>query len=162
MRWLEHAAVGVVVALLFVIIGRGLNAETLVVCSAAAILGSVLPDIDHPMSKIRKLFRFVLFLVLLIVIFLLLTTPSASAFVGKDIFIVFIASILLSALFVFVADMFIPPHRGPLHSVGAAAVYGIASGLLAIKIGSAVAIGAAAALGYISHIIVDALTTDTR
>src|SRR5437762_269154 len=55
-------------------------------------------------------------------------------------------------------DLFVNDHRGPAHSLGAALI----AGVVALVCARSVRWGAAAALAWASHVLLDWLGTDTR
>ena len=120
---------------------------TLLLSGFVLILGSVLPDVDHPFSKIRKSFRYVLFIfVFLSFIFLLNQgiletknsngTNSDSNSINSALFALFrlLISVIGSFIIVFLIDSLIPGHRGIIHGFSFAFIFGILSFSLSIFI----------------------------
>jgi membrane-bound metal-dependent hydrolase YbcI (DUF457 family) len=124
------------------------------------LIGSVLPDIDHPSGKLRKSLRFVIFgSIVLLVYFLLTNWGNIVVFSNNVILSLVTLSILLffSYLAATAIDRTIPGHRGVIHSVPAAAFYaalcGISSSLFGVV--SPLFIAFAGGLGYLTHLISD-------
>jgi len=145
------------------------NIELLVAVSATLLTGSVLPDIDHPFSRVRRTFRIVIFLIIFIMICLLLMTQESSKIFSElcrqyrcsdFVLIVQILSALVSSfVIVVIIDSFIPFHRGPLHGFFAAVGYGLVCGLLTASLNYVdyTLVAVAGSIGYLSHILCDAI-----
>jgi len=123
------------------------------------VVGAVLPDLDSPVSKPRRFMRLILLFVFLLV--LLLLYPSILA-VCVEVVGGCNQLPLIMVLLVFVAvgfvDMLIPGHRGFLHSLPAAALYGAGVCFLMWCFGMGVDsfwVGMWGLCGYASHLLVD-------
>lgn len=168
MKFLSHLVVGSLVLVAFVVIAGVKDTAVLAGTAVALLIGAIIPDIDHPFSHIRKLFRVVSFIVLSVITFLFLTTAEPSRIVqdaclsyGCSDFILPVKAVLalvVSFIAVMIVDFLIPFHRGPLHGIAAAAAYAIICGLVAEKYFSGYPVIALAGfVGYLSHIIPDML-----
>ncbi|MEM3555264.1 MAG: metal-dependent hydrolase [Candidatus Micrarchaeia archaeon] len=127
----------------------------------AFIIGAVLPDLDSPVSKPRRAARWILLLVFLSL--LLLFYPSLAEVCAELKFGWCGYLPFLLILFVFLAvevvDALIPGHRGFLHTLPAAALYGcivsFAVFYFGVNLAGSIRAGGWAFLGYASHIAVD-------
>ncbi|MFH1285159.1 MAG: metal-dependent hydrolase [Candidatus Micrarchaeota archaeon] len=166
----EHLTLGFVVCLALVLISVVYSPQPIHILAAACalfILGSVLPDIDSPVSVVRKFAKRILFIVLVI-----LCLASAFLFQTQLLSVCTnyisanectFASLLLAFLFpllaVSILDILIPFHRGPLHSLLAAPIYGLlcyaALNFAALSAGDALFIALFAGSGYMLHILFD-------
>lgn len=157
----EHLLVGAVLfaVLALLLIPGGMD---LLLAGAFFIVGAVMPDLDSPVSKPRKLMRRVVFVSALVL--LLSSYPQLSAACGRfsdESSCTYLPVFAILAVFaaVYLLDLVIPKHRGFLHSFSAAVLYGAAVCLLMLYlgVGSPLRIGAWAFGGYLSHLLVDAV-----
>lgn len=167
-----HLAAGLVAALLLTVVlaaATKYSAFVLGVAAAVFVLGSVIPDLDAPVSVVRKAFDAVLFVVLLAALVLLLYAYQPKVMkwcepkLGGSANCLLVQGLLAIALPTFTVrfvDMLIPGHRGFLHSFSASVLYGIVVAYvvpLAMKAGGSeiIFIGIAAGAGYVLHILLD-------
>ena len=120
----------------------------------------MMPDIDHPKSKIRQSLRILLFLVVLFFVLLLLNTETATnllkGYTDIPILAAAIVSLFVAIFIVFLIDRFIPPHRGPVHRISAAIVYAVLCTIIAVFVNANIFVTAFAGLiGYLSHLVGD-------
>jgi len=159
-HWYLHVALGLILMFLFVITFSGESAYMLLIGSIALVLGSLVPDIDHPKSKIRQSLRVLMFLVILFCILFVLDIQNMVDFLSNytdvPMLAAAIAALFASVFIVFLFDSMIPPHRGPMHRLTAAAVYGALCGIIALVVNSNAALTAGAGFaGYLSHLLGD-------
>lgn len=167
-----HLAAGLIAALLLTILvayGTKYSALALGVAAAAFVLGSVLPDLDSPVSKVRSAFDALLFMLVLLALVLLLYAYqpkiakwcAANSFGGMNCILgQALIALAVPTFTVKFADLIIPGHRGFLHSFSASVLYGVAAAYavpLAVKLSGSEAlfVGIAGALGYVLHVLVD-------
>jgi membrane-bound metal-dependent hydrolase YbcI (DUF457 family) len=167
MRFISHLLVGIIILVIFYFLVHP-EISILIPSAIALLSGSVLPDIDHPFSKVRQAFRLLAFLILLVLSSVFFSiTPVQQIFQDQCItygceeytlLVQLIVAAIVSFILVMVIDFFIPFHRGPLHGVAAAVGYAFLCGILAMNYSSSYFIIAAAGLiGYLAHIIPDVL-----
>ena len=167
MKFISHLLFGIIVLILFYFLLNP-SLSILVPLSITLLVGAVLPDLDHPFSYIRKAFRFAAFVILSVLIFLFLVTPTSSNFIQQQclnfgcnnmIFLIqAVVAVILSFILVMIIDFFIPFHRGPLHGIIAAVGYAIICGIITANYFSDyILIAFAGLIGYLTHIIPDAL-----
>ena len=159
-HWYMHVIFGLLLMILFVAYFRSESAYNLLVGSIALVLGTMVPDVDHPKSKIRQSFRILMFLTVLFFILFLLNTKGVISFLSSytniPVLAAAVVSLFVSVFLVFLFDNIIPPHRGPLHRVSAAAVYAFLCGLIASMVGASISLIAFAGfVGYLSHLVGD-------
>ena len=170
MKFIAHLLFGIIVLILFYFTIRP-ELSVLIPSAFALLLGSVVPDLDHPFSHIRKAFRTLSFILIFAFVMLVLTTQTASTFIQGQclaigcqdsiLLVQIIASIVISFFAVLLLDFIIPFHRGPLHGVIAAMGYSVLCGLISMGYTpSHFIIAAAGLLGYLTHIIPDMLFKD--
>jgi len=167
MKFIAHLLFGIMIFILFYFIIHP-ELSMLIPSAFALLLGSVVPDLDHPFSHIRKAFRTLSFILIFAFVMLVLTTQTASTFIQGQclamgcqdsiLLVQIIASIVISFFAVLLLDFIIPFHRGPLHGVIAAVGYSVLCGLVSMNYTqSYFVIAAAGLLGYLTHIIPDML-----
>jgi membrane-bound metal-dependent hydrolase YbcI (DUF457 family) len=156
MNWYQHLAIGLFVLFSFLLLLSHLHqfgTKEILLTGIPLLIGCLIPDIDHPKSKIRKVFNFIFVILsffagLLVLSFFL------------DIFLSTLAAIALTAIaFVFVSAA-IPAHRGILHSYISAIAFGALCFAIILKFDSffsAFLAGLSGAVGYLLHILADAL-----
>ena len=163
MNFREHLIIGFIVVLALAV-QRDIPPATALAGSFFVLLGAVLPDIDHPLSYVRKAFNFLLFGMVFMALSTFLSLSEMRPFLRPicgDFCNIWIAPIIiaaiLSALAVVLISKLIPPHRGPLHSFLAVVVFGAGAAVIASYSGisDTVLVGTAAAAGYASHVISD-------
>jgi membrane-bound metal-dependent hydrolase YbcI (DUF457 family) len=167
MKFISHLLFGIIALVIFFFLINP-DLSVLVLAGVAMLLGSVLPDIDHPFAYVRKAFRLILFVTISIFLFLFLSITAASQLIQQQcenygcsnfvILVQLLISAIVGFILVMVIDFFIPFHRGPLHGLTAAVGYAIICGIISMTCTpSYFAIAAAGLIGYLSHIIPDAL-----
>ncbi len=159
-HWYSHAIFGLILTVLFITFFRNIPTYDMLVGSVALVLGSMMPDIDHPKSKIRQSLRILLFLVVLFFVLLLLNTETATnllkGYTDIPILAAAIVSLFVAIFIVFLIDRFIPPHRGPVHRISAAIVYAVLCTIIAVFVNANIFVTAFAGLiGYLSHLVGD-------
>jgi membrane-bound metal-dependent hydrolase YbcI (DUF457 family) len=168
MRFISHLLVGIIVLVVFYFLLHP-EISTLIPSAIALLLGSVLPDVDHPFSHVRKVFRLIAFVLIFVFLFLFLLTPLIASFMQDKclsfgcenylLIVQIIVAAIISFIIVMIIDFFIPFHRGPLHGIAATVGYSIVCGIIAMNYfpSDYFLIAAAGLVGYLSHIIPDAL-----
>ena len=158
MKWYQHLLVGLfaVFGILFVFsLFYNLSPQLIVVTVVPLAFGSILPDIDHPSSKVRKIFN------LFLLIFSLTLSYIFLSFIFEFNFL-FIFFLFLVTIIIFLAvNAIIPRHRGLLHRGVSAVLFGILCFLITWKIFDfqiSIISGVCGVIGYSSHLIVDRLT----
>lgn len=161
-----HLIVGIAVLAIFVVFTGVGDLTRVLAVSAALLVGSLIPDLDHPFSHVRQLFRLASFIVLAIIIFMFMTTPAPSTTVksycvnyGCSSYVLLVQALLAvvaSFVIVMIIDFFIPFHRGPLHGITAAGAYAIVCWMVSANYSADyVLIALAGFVGYLAHIIPD-------
>lgn len=154
MKFESHLIVGFLIVVLFLVFLDGKYGNYKRIFAASVILiGSVLPDIDLPISKVRKSFRLLTFLAGFFVFLLFFSSFLA------NIVLVVLLSVAMSFVILFVLDSLIPYHRGPLHGISTSIFYGIFCGYLSGILGFGI-IGIFGSLGYFSHIFLDIISKE--
>ncbi|MEM4389523.1 MAG: metal-dependent hydrolase [Candidatus Micrarchaeia archaeon] len=131
----------------------------LLVASSVFLLASVFPDIDSPLSFIRRGFRTLLATLLFLLALSLafyFRNPLARLCPSPDpacYWASLIATLILPFILVKFIDLLIPGHRGPLHTLTAAFLF--AAFCLAFSLSFLV--GLFAFCGYIAHLLLDFL-----
>jgi inner membrane protein len=161
MNWYRHLLLAFIFLLFTLLIlfhifpSLKFSFELLIFASFPFLIGSLLPDIDHPSSKIRKIFN----LFLLIFSFVLSYTILSFILEFGVLFVLFF--LLLTVAIFLITTIMIPKHRGPLHSGMSAVIFGIFCFLLIWKIYDfelGLVGGICGMLGYLSHVTVDYFT----
>ena len=159
-HWYSHAIVGLVVAMIFIMVMRDIAQTTLIASVIALLIGSILPDLDHPSGKLRGMLRYLIFGSLVLMLYFLLTQWGyiATFAPGTMLSIISLSIILFFSYVITIGlERFIPKHRGPIHRLTAAMIYmlfcGIASYTFKITLPEVAAL--AGGLGYLTHLISD-------
>ncbi len=158
-----HVVFGLILAIVGLLLLNGsLESRVLSAAVFVFVVGSVLPDVDSPLSIPRKIFTTLLLLALMAVAILALVQYSKEAVgacenvFGVNSFSCGVAVPLFALpvpiILVHFIEKKIPGHRGPMHSVLAAAAYGV---LCFIFSGFSFAVGTAGFLGYAAHLLLD-------
>jgi membrane-bound metal-dependent hydrolase YbcI (DUF457 family) len=139
---------------------RDVAQMTLTASVMALLIGSILPDLDHPSGKLRGMLRYLIFGFLVLMLYFLLTQWGyVSAFVpGSTMSIVSLSIILFLGYVITIGlEKFIPKHRGPIHRFTAALVYTFFCGVACytFNILSPEVAALAGGLGYLTHLISD-------
>ncbi len=167
-NWFIHSLSGAILALLCIMLYPGINSAILVSAVIATVLGSVIPDIDHPKSKIRNLFRslliigFVLFLYFAVSYFVKIDFSAINKTFSNEILLVLVSfsvSLFLAVILTTVLERFIPRHRGSIHRIFAGLIYSIAILLISMLYGLSdpLFISFWGFLGFLSHLLIDNL-----
>lgn len=151
----EHLIASTIILLFFVLHS---GAEFLAVMFF--LIGAVAPDIDSPVSKPRKFARKLVLVLALFLILLLYPQLSAvcESFMDKYSCVYLpLLGVLLAFAAVCLLDLIIPKHRGFLHTLSAAVLYGLVVGVVVHQLGApdSFRAGVFAFLGYVSHLLVD-------
>lgn len=137
MKFKNHLLTGLVLLgatqILLYLVLKEVNITYFILSSVFFILGTVLPDIDLQNSKVHKAFRFVLypFSFVLGFYFVYPLINSLNSQISVFLAITFPAVIILSYEFVISKKGF--KHRGFLHSLPAAVLYGFLVFLISMK-----------------------------
>ena len=148
MNWPEHMLIGALAGVLVAyFLGADLLTSALIV--AMASVSALAPDIDHDSSKIRQAAN----LVVPLAAFSFAITSACEnnvqcVFAHKDS--ILISGLAVVGLYMLIMVFLKPRHRGIIHTVAAAAVFGI---LVYIISDSTFAIAGFA--GYFSHLLAD-------
>lgn len=166
-NWIVHITLGVILGIICIIFNLGMSQDVLYAAVIATILGSIIPDIDHKRSKVRNLFRWLLLITLLFIVYLTLASYFQIGFdlsiLFKEnillLFIVFALSIFISSIIVYIVESLIPKHRGPVHRISASILYALLVYFVANVFGfeQAAVIAFWGFLGYLSHLFMDIL-----
>lgn len=163
-NFIHHFSLGLLLALLLAYSSYAYNFPNpliLPACTLALLFGSIAPDIDHPLSRPRRFLRF-FFLLPLLALCSLFFISSFSRFCSSFNFSCQLALVFFSLgpfAALFFLELFIPPHRGFLHSKKAVFLYALlclAFSLFFARPADALLVSACGALGYFSHILLDA------
>ena len=159
-HWYSHAIVGLIVAMIFITVMRDITQTTLIASIIALLIGSILPDLDHPSGKLRGMLRYLVFGSLVLILYFLLTEWGyVAAFTPGTMISIISLSIILFFSYVITIGLerFIPKHRGPIHRFTAAMIYMLFCGAApyTFKIISPEIVAIAGGLGYITHLISD-------
>ena len=159
-HWYSHAIVGLIVAILFIMAMRDIAQTTLTASVMALLIGSILPDLDHPSGKLRGMLRYLIFgFLVLMLYFLLAQWGYTSAFAPGTMISIISLSIILFLGYVITIGLerFIPKHRGPIHRFTAAMIYAFFCGAACytFNIISPEVVALAGGLGYLTHLISD-------
>lgn len=160
----EHLLAAVVIFVILVFLWGASASIELLLGAVFFILGALMPDLDSPVSKPRRFMRKVILILALALLLLSYQQLSSlcNEFAGESICVYLpLLSILLVFIVVYIADLMVPKHRGFLHSLSAALLYGVFAWLLMlffrVGVDSSLRIGAWAFGGYLSHLLVDAV-----
>jgi len=159
-----HLIMGLLSLAILILAGLSqfLSVDILLFASSAFIIGSVLPDVDSPLSIPRKIVRSIIFITVIALIFIFYNRiVSACQSIIKNaycsytpLFAVFAPFLVLTVL-----DVMFPKHRGFLHSFSAAMLYGIVIlfilGNFNFGLVNSLIISLFGGIGYIIHILVD-------
>lgn len=123
------------------------------------VLSADMPDIDHNHSFLHK---FVKILVISYAIYFEYTRKIIISYFDlnvSDLFIRFLFSFLFGIMVSIIYEIIIPRHRGPLHTIWAALIYGIIIGsscyYLTATLNNSLFLGIISMLGYTLHLILD-------
>jgi hypothetical protein len=157
----EHILAGLVSLVILILLGFGkLSMNVLIIASFVFIIGSVLPDLDSPFSKPRRIFRKVILAIMILLIFVFydgIVSICNSTIKSYCAYSPLFAA-LTPLLVLVILDALIPRHRGFLHSFSAAVVYGVFVLLILINkpsLSDSLIISLFGAIGYTVHILVD-------
>lgn len=154
----EHIASSALFAFLILLFSNGLSNPTLIALLLVFVFGSIVPDVDHPKSTPRKIFRALFVILLLSSISILLIISGGSS---QDYLIPAVVALATTLLLLFLVERFIPKHRGIVHSKSAAIVFGFVCFCIILvlsfqpDLGMAFLFGASASFGYLFHLLVD-------
>jgi len=159
-RWYSHAIVGLIVAILFILLTPDAPQMTMVGSVLALLIGSILPDIDHPSGKLRGMLRYLIFgFVMLMLYFLLTDWGYITAFTpGTMTSMISLGVVLFFSYVITIGfEKIIPKHRGPIHRFTAALIYTLFCGIASHSFGvvSPETVALAGGLGYLTHLISD-------
>jgi len=159
-HWYFHAIIGLIVAILFIIAMRDIPQTTLMASVIALLIGSILPDLDHPSGKLRGMLRYLIFGSLVLLLYFLLTqwgyitifTPGTMISIISLSIILFFSYVITIGL-----ERFIPSHRGPIHRIIAAVIYAFFCGAASYTFGidPPQVTALAGGLGYLTHLVSD-------
>ncbi|MCS7109243.1 MAG: metal-dependent hydrolase [Candidatus Micrarchaeota archaeon] len=166
-NWIVHATVGGILAFLCILWNTGLDQRDLSAAVIATILGALIPDIDHKKSKIRNLFRWLTFIVLLSIFYIVISSifslyPDIRFLYSQEIvvlFVVFGLVVFLASIVTSFIESFIPRHRGPIHRIFASFLFSVLVFIFSLFLGfsHSLLIALWGFLGYLSHLFVDFL-----
>ena len=144
MNWKSHILFGMLLSMIvFYIIG--IDFYELIVYGVFAGIFALVPDLDHELSKGKKILDIVFSLVILAILYWLeckgICIPSPNIFVNW---------LMVLGIYFLVFRFFKPKHRGMTHSIVFAVI--LASGLFFL-VGYKMAL--AGFIGYCSHLIGD-------
>lgn len=148
MNWPEHMLIGALAgALVAYFLGADLLTSSLIIGMAS--VSALAPDIDHDSSKIRQAANLV---VPLAAFSFAITSACGNSlqciFARKES--IFISGLAITGFYMLIMAFLKPRHRGIIHTLSAAAVFGM---LIYILSGSTFAIAGFA--GYFSHLLAD-------
>ena len=173
MLWYQHLIIGFVLffSVLYLyyfyseseMIGGSVDTKIFFILGLPILLGSILPDIDHPFSKIRKLFNLFLLFLAFIFSFSFITSFVIIFDLKPPFYSIFLSTFVLTLFIYYGTNFIIPPHRGPLHTMIAAAVFGFLCFFVSVFFFSldpnvSLLAFSAGVIGYSSHILVDILS----
>lgn len=144
MNWRSHAIIGAVVATIAGYILGIRELGDLGIIAIFGALGALAPDLDHDMSKGRKLLDIGVIIASFVILYLStckLCIPNIS------MFIIWLA---ILGVYFLLFRIFKPHHRGITHTITAAVVFGILIFLLADW-----KFALAGFVGYLSHLLAD-------
>lgn len=166
-NWIIHSIIGIILGILCIIVNSGMDQNVLFAAVIATVLGSLIPDIDHKKSKIRGIFRWVVLVVLLFIIYLSISSylginPDLSALMKGDlvmVLIIFAISVFIASIVTSFIESLIPRHRGPVHRIFASLMYSflVFAAASFFGFGEAALIALWGFIGYLSHIFMDIL-----
>lgn len=147
---LAHVLFSALVSIIFVSVMSG-TIEQKVISGVLVIVASFIPDIDHKNATARNVYRNIGGILSSVMCFVFLTV------FGVWIMYAIIISIVFGILFIKTSEIFIPKHRGIMHSIWFAIIIGSISYLLLIIAGvnNPQLYTIAIVLGYTSHIFLD-------
>ena len=124
------------------------------------VLGSDLPDMDHPDALIHRGTKPIVAVAIGASAFLKLRNITLTDLDWVNLTVSWIIAALIAFASWHVFSTVMPKHRGVVHSVGFGIIYGILSFLvvvygLGLNIGEGMFIGFAAVGGYLLHLILD-------
>jgi len=151
MNWKNHLKYGVVLTSLLAIglfLGTSwfnpLNFEILASMVLIIIVSPLLPDVDHPISKINQILTITGILLMISGVMLYFTTES---YKYLNVFII-VGMIIVSVTFI---NAKYSKHRGIWHSLTITLIYGLLVCFLTKNIG----LGILASFGYYTHLLCD-------
>jgi len=166
-NWQMHSLIGIILGVLCILLNSGLDQNSLYAATIATILGALIPDIDHKKSKIRNVFRSLIFIVFLFLLYLVVSNyfkinVDLSLLASENIVVLFLLFAILvfaSSILTSLVESFIPKHRGPVHRIFAALLYSIIVFSLGVVLGfeGGGIIALWGFIGYLSHIFLDIL-----
>lgn len=126
----------------------------IILCGSISFIFSAIPDIDHPNSKTRKLYRKVLSVILPIISFYIF-----HILMGLNLIYSILISIVFSPLSIFISEFLIPKHRTLTHTFYFCFTISFLFTLLLYfnNISDYLLYGLCSLLGISSHIILDKL-----
>lgn len=150
-RFTEHLAAGIFLILVLVLSGAISINTVNILASLFFVVGSILPDIDHPSSIPRKSLRQLLFIFALFFGAFLFLEHSSNIYLALVFFVI-------PFLAVFILDSTIPAHRKFFHTLNAAFLFSIAIFFLSLTklpfVGSLL-LASCGFAGYVLHLILD-------
>ena len=158
----QHLIVGLILTVIALILLRDLGGIELAAIAVAISFGSLVPDIDHPTSKIRKGFRKLLIVGSTALVYLTITSTFVGTLISEyvsEIWQILVVSIFTGVTIAYVIDRSIPSHRGIIHGALAAMVYAVLCyvAMIILNIGNPLIIAIGGLVGYLSHTITDRL-----
>ncbi|NJE08076.1 metal-dependent hydrolase [Thermococcus sp. M39] len=170
MNYEEHVLGGIITYPLVILIASllkvylnvpfQLSAMAMMLGYAFYVLGSDLPDIDHPDAIIHKGTKPLVAVAIGSSAFLKLKDITLTSYDWANLTIAWAISSFVAFASWYVFSAVIPRHRGIVHSIGFGIIYGIVSFLvvvygLGLKLEEGAFIGFAAFMGYLLHLILD-------
>ncbi|MEM3454961.1 MAG: metal-dependent hydrolase [Candidatus Micrarchaeia archaeon] len=166
-NWMIHSIIGIILGILCIIINSGMDQNVLFAAVIATVLGSLIPDIDHKRSKVRGIFRWLVLIILLSIIYLSISSyfginPDLSALLNAGlamVLTVFAISVFIASIITSFIESLIPRHRGPVHRIFASLMYSflVFASATFFGFGEAALIALWGFIGYMSHIFMDIL-----
>ncbi|RLF90741.1 metal-dependent hydrolase [Thermococci archaeon] len=165
MNYEEHVLVGLITYPLFValvyflrdVLNLKLTFLSLALGYAFYVLGSDLPDIDHPDSIIHRGIKPIFSVILGSVV-----AYRIQAYIPSDYSLIYAWGVggIFAVLGWYFFTLLMPRHRGIVHSLTFATLYGLLTFLgvrygISLTSGEAYLIGLAAFSGYLLHLILD-------
>ena len=167
-NWFIHSLSGAILAIICIMLYP--NMDPTVMCSAviATVLGSIIPDIDHPKSKVRNVFRSLMLIGIISAIYLFVSNivmidfSAINQTYSNDLLLVLISfsvSLFIAVVLTTILETFIPRHRGSVHRIFAGLAYAVLIFIISLFYGftDPLFISFWGFLGFLAHLIVDNL-----
>lgn len=124
------------------------------------VLGSDLPDMDHPDALIHRGTKPIVAVAIGISAFLNFSKISITEYEWLNLTIAWGIAVLFAFASWHIFSAAMPKHRGIIHSVSFAIIYGLLSLAitvygLGLKLGEGLFVGFAAFMGYLLHLVLD-------